>query len=111
MGQIKTATIDEARRERARRIVMAFGGASRVGEITGRTRHTVTRWWWTLDQSGGTNGYIPADAQEALLRYARKFSIEITEADFFEPPELSRSIVVKALPPKRERRDVQATAV
>lgn len=68
--------------EPAQKIIEICGGYQAVAKMTGRTISRVHRWTYPKDR-GGTDGLIPSDAQQILLREAIKRGLPLTPAHFF----------------------------
>ena len=66
----------------ARSLIEKAGGPARVARVLGLNRSTVARWMYPRDE-GGTGGLVPAQWQRALLEYARRERLPLTERDFF----------------------------
>ncbi len=64
----------------ADRVIFAFGGASRLSELTGIDKSSVYRWTYTK-LKGGTNGSIPHANHVTILETAAKYDINITRSD------------------------------
>jgi len=69
----------------AERIVSKFGGPRAVAGLLGLDVSTVHRWGYPRER-GGSDGQIPTRHQRALLSAARERGIDLTPADFFDPP-------------------------
>ena len=66
----------------AQHIIQKCGGARKVATITGRTLSVVHRWSYPRER-GGTDGVIPAEAQNLLWAAAQRNEVELTAEDFF----------------------------
>lgn len=64
-------------------IIDAFGGIDRVSEITGTHKSRVYQWMYPKNR-GGTDGQIPHRKARSLLKYAKRHSIPVSAADFFD---------------------------
>lgn len=73
---------EKTRLDPAKSVIAKAGGAALVARITGKTRSTVYRWMWRIED-GGTGGIIPADDQQVILTYAIEHGIRIKPSDFF----------------------------
>jgi hypothetical protein len=68
------------------------GGFAAVAEMTRRSEVRVRRWAYPRDK-GGTDGLIPAEVQQVLLRAARERGLPLRPEHFFPdappapPPE------------------------
>lgn len=67
----------------AHKIIEKCGGVSSVAAICGCTENWVYRWKLPR-QKGGTGGYVPRSAQEAILAAAREGKVQVKPEDFFE---------------------------
>jgi hypothetical protein len=74
--------------EPANTIIEICGGVGVVAEMTGRDLSRVHRWTYPKDK-GGTDGLIPTDAAQELMREARKRGIPLTPEHFF-PGEVTQ---------------------
>lgn len=68
--------------EPASTIIELCGGVSAVSEMTGRDVSRVHRWTYAREK-GGSNGLIPTDAAQDLMRVARERGIPLTPEHFF----------------------------
>ncbi len=66
----------------AHRLISELGGIDAVASIVGRSRTSVYRWMLP-EESGGTNGFIPAPAQRKLFEYAERNKVPKGVRDFF----------------------------
>ena len=66
----------------ARTVIDRVGGIAVAAEVTGTHFSRVYRWM-RPKEVGGTDGIIPADAQQALMDYAREKSLPLRPDDFF----------------------------
>lgn len=71
--------------EPAKSIIEKCGGPAKVAEITGRDLSRVYRWMYPADR-GGSNGRIPYDEADKLLKYAAKNGITLEPGEFFATP-------------------------
>lgn len=76
----------ESRIKRAARVIEICGGVPAVAKALGRGPSRVYSWTYPKDRHG-TDGYIPARDQEALLGYARASGIDLCPDDFFAPQD------------------------
>lgn len=67
----------------AHNIIEKCGGVSAVAAICGCTENWVYRWKLPKEK-GGTGGYVPRSAQEAILNAAKDGRVSVTPADFFQ---------------------------
>jgi hypothetical protein len=68
--------------EPANTIILKCGGVKAVAAMTGRSEVRVRRWGYPKSR-GGTDGLIPSDVQQILLREARTAGLPIEPSDFF----------------------------
>mgnify|MGYP001558858584 CR=1 FL=1 len=68
----------------ADRVIDLLGGPIATAKASGRSLMSVYRWTWPRKR-GGTGGHVPAEAAQALLRYAKEKNLPLVAADFFEP--------------------------
>lgn len=71
--------------EPAKSIIEKCGGPAKVAEITGRDISRVYRWMYPADR-GGSNGRIPYDEAEKLLKHAAENGIPLVHSEFFGAP-------------------------
>lgn len=64
----------------AERVIEAFGGASRLSDLTGIDKSSVYRWKYPKDR-GGTDGAIPHGNHGAIMRAAVQYGIKLTRSD------------------------------
>lgn len=74
--------------EPASTIIEICGGVGAVAEMTGRDPSRVHRWTYPKEK-GGTNGLIPTDAAQDLMREARARRIPLKPEHFF-PKKVSQ---------------------
>lgn len=64
----------------AERVIEAFGGASRLADLTGIDRTSVYRWTYSREK-GGTAGAIPHGNHGKLLAVAARNKIKLLKSD------------------------------
>jgi len=64
----------------ADRVIHAFGGASRLADLTGIDKSSVYRWTYSKEK-GGTNGAIPHANHGTIMAAAFKHKIKLTRSD------------------------------
>ena len=64
----------------ADRVINAFGGASRLSELTDIEKSSVYRWTYPKDR-GGTDGAIPHANHNKILKAAAHAGIKLTRSD------------------------------
>jgi len=64
----------------AERVIDAFGGASRLADLTGIDNSSVYRWKYSKEK-GGTNGAIPHANHGVIMAAALKNKIKLTRSD------------------------------
>jgi len=69
----------------AHSIIQRLGGEKAVSTITG-TAYSAPYRWQADKQRGGAGGRIPAKHIPTLLEAANSCGVQLTYADFFQPP-------------------------
>lgn len=67
----------------AQNIISKCGGPTIVAKMVGIDLSQVYRWTYPRNR-GGTNGLIPAQHQQTLLREAHRHGIDLSPDDFFD---------------------------
>lgn len=69
----------------AAHVIAKVGGVDAVASALGLNVSTVHRWTYPKER-GGTGGTVPTKHQRELLAVARERGIDLSPADFFDPP-------------------------
>lgn len=63
-------------------IIALCGGYKAVADMTGRDETRVRRWTYPKER-GGSDGLIPSDVQQTLLKEAKARGLPLTPEHFF----------------------------